>query len=54
MAPHGFNDGDYVVYLHGCGNGALGGLTDTRPYYVRKVDNNTFWLTLYPPGDSRH
>ena len=52
--PHGFNDGDYVVYLHGCGNGALGGLTDTRPYYVRKVDNNTFWLTLYPPGDSRH
>ncbi len=43
--PHGFSDGDYVVYLHGYGNGAMGGLTDTRPYWVRVVDANTIYLT---------
>ena len=53
-SPHGFSDGDYVVYLHGDGNGAISGLTDTRPYYVRVVDQNTIWLTLYGPSDSRH
>ena len=52
--PHGFSEGDYVVYLEGCGNGAMGGLNDTRPYYVRVVDANTIWLTYYPPSDSRH
>ena len=31
--PHGFSDGDYVVYLHGYGNGAMGGLTDTCSYW---------------------
>lgn len=33
--PHGFADGEYVVYLEGWGNTAMGGLTDTRPYWVR-------------------
>ena len=47
--PHGFQDGDYVVYLHGYGNGAMGGLTDTRPYWVRVVDANTFYLTTAGP-----
>ena len=47
--PHGFTDGMYVVYWHGYGNGALGGLTDTRPYWVRVVDNNTIYLTLGGP-----
>ena len=52
--PHGFNDGDYVVYLHGDGNGAIGGLTDTRPYYVRVIDANTFYLvTAGPTSTSR-
>ena len=52
--PHGFNDGDYVVYLHGCQNGAIGGLTDTRPYYVRKIDDNSFYLvTSGPTSTSR-
>jgi len=32
---HGFTDGEYVVYLEGWDNTALGGLTDTRPYWVR-------------------
>ena len=44
--PHGFADGDYVVYLHGCNNGAIGGLTDTRPYWIRKVDDNTIYQEI--------
>jgi hypothetical protein len=43
--PHGFADDDYVVYWHGDGNGAMGGLTDTRPYYVNVVDANTIYLS---------
>ena len=43
---HGFTDGDHVVYWHGDGNGAIGGLTDTRPYHVRVVDSTTIYLTL--------
>ncbi|QDP62416.1 MAG: hypothetical protein GOVbin3393_24 [Prokaryotic dsDNA virus sp.] len=48
-SPHGFTDGQYVVYLHGDGNGAMGGLTDTRPYWVRVIDANTIYLTLQGP-----
>jgi hypothetical protein len=44
-SPHGFTDDQYVVYLHGDGNGAIGGLTDTRPYYVNVVDANTIYLS---------
>ena len=44
--PHGFTDGQYVVYMHGYANSAIGGLTDTRPYWIRRVDDYTFYLTL--------
>ena len=44
-SPHGFSDDQYVVYWHGDGNGAIGGLTDTRPYYVNVVDANTIYLS---------
>jgi len=44
--PHGFTDGQYVVYLRGYGNGTIGGLNDTRPYWVRVVNANTIYLTL--------
>ena len=44
--PHGFADGQYVVYMHGYANSAIGGLTDTRPYWIRRVDDYTFYLTL--------
>ena len=47
--PHGFTDGQYVVYLEGYGNTAIGGLTDTRPYWVRVQDANTFYLTTVGP-----
>jgi len=43
--PHGFADDDYVVYWHGDGNGAMGGLTDTRPYYVNVVNSTTIYLS---------
>ena len=48
--PHGFSDLDYVVYWHGDGNGAISGLTDTRPYYVHVVDANTIWLSTSTTG----
>ena len=44
-SPHGFSDDEYVVYWHGDGNGAISGLTDTRPYYVNVVDANTIYLS---------
>lgn len=48
--PHGFKNNDYVVYLHGDGNGAISGLTDTRPYYIGYVDDNTIYLKTSPTG----
>jgi len=42
---HGFDDGQQVVYFHGEGNGVIGGLTDCRPYWVRKIDDFSFYLT---------
>ena len=48
--PHGFTDMDYVVYWHGDGNGAISGMTDTRPYYVHVVDANTIWLSTTTTG----
>jgi len=43
--PHGFNDGDYVVYFQGYGNGTISGLNDTRPYWVRVLSPTSFYLT---------
>ena len=43
---HGLVDNKPYVYLAGQGNGVIGGLTDTRWYYVRVVDATTIYLTL--------
>lgn len=44
--PHGLVDNKPYVYFTGYGNGVIGGLTDSRWYYVRVVDATTIYLTL--------
>jgi hypothetical protein len=51
--PHGLVDNKPYVYFCGYGNGVIGGLTDSRWYYVRVVDANTIYLTLTEGGTSR-
>ena len=51
--PHGFVDNKPYVYFTGYGNGVMGGLTDTRWYYVRVVDANTIYLTLTEGGTTK-
>ena len=43
---HGLVDNKPYVYVTGYGNNVIGGLTDTRWYYVRVVDATTIYLTL--------
>lgn len=50
--PHGFSDGELVVYLHGYGNNNIGSLTDTRPYYVKRVDDYEFGLATSQGGSN--
>ena len=47
---HVFSDGDAVMYIHGYGNGNLGGLTE-RLYWVRTTaDPKTIYLTTVHVG----
>ncbi len=47
---HVFSDGDAVMYIHGYGNGNLGGLTE-RLYWVRTTaDPKTIYLTTGGPS----
>lgn len=50
---HGLVDNKPYVYFCGYGNGVIGGLTDSRWYYVRVVDATTIYLTLTEGGTSR-
>ena len=43
---HGLVDDQPYVYFCGYGNGVISGLTDSRWYYVRKVNDTTIYLTL--------
>lgn len=46
--PHGFDDGDAVMYYLGLGNTVLGSLSE-RGYHVRVIDANTIYLTTGGP-----
>ena len=43
---HGLIDNKPYVYFAGPGNGVIGGLTDSRWYYVRVVNSTQIYLTL--------
>ena len=45
-SAHGLVDDQPYVYFRGYGNGNIGGLTDSRWYYVRVVDATKIYLTL--------
>ena len=45
-SPHGLVDNKPYVYFIGYGNSNIYGLTDSRWYYVRVVNNNKIYLTL--------
>ena len=47
---HGLEDGKPYVYWAGYGNGVIGGLTDSRWYYVNVVNANTITLSLTSGG----
>jgi len=51
--PHGLVDNKPYVYFAGYGNGAIGGLTDTRWYYVRVVNSTQIYLTLTEGGTTK-
>ena len=48
--PHGITDNTTYVYWAGVGNGLIGGLTDSRWYWIRVVDANTIYFTLTDGG----
>lgn len=50
---HGLVDNKPYVYWSGYGNGVIGGLTDSRWYYVRVIDARNIYLTLTEGGTTR-
>ena len=46
VEAHGLVDNKPYVYFSGYGNSVIGGMSDTRWYYVRVVDANNIYLTL--------
>ena len=47
--PHGFADGQQVIYDNG-GGASIGGLTDGGTYYVIRLSSTKFQLSLAPRG----
>lgn len=50
---HGLEDNKPYVYFCGYGNGVIGGLSDSRWYYVRVVDARNIYLTLTEGSTTR-
>ena len=50
---HGLVDNKPYVYFCGYGNGVIGGLSDSRWYYVRVIDARNIYLTLTEGGTTR-
>jgi len=52
--PHGFEDGTCVVYFAAVNNPVIGGLSDGQYYYLRKIDDYSFYLASTPTSTGRY